>query len=67
MSGTYDAATKTIKFDFVSATNLKNADDGYMHHAMYTFIDDDHFKTDWTFRKNQKDTFTEDVTYVRTK
>src|SRR5579862_822673 len=67
MSGTYNAATKTIKFDFVSATNLKSADDGHMHHATYTFIDDDHFKTDWTFRKNQKDTFTEDVTYVRTK
>jgi len=67
MSGRYDAATKTIKFDFVSATNLKSADDGHMHHATYTFIDDDHFKTNWTFRKNQKDAFTEDVTYVRTK
>ncbi len=65
MAGTYDPATKTIKFDFVSATNLKNPNDGHMHHAVYTFIDGDHFKTTWTFRKDQKDAFTEDVTYVR--
>jgi len=51
----------------VSISNLKNADDGHMHHAVYTFIDNDHFKTTWTFRKEQKDAFTEDVTYVRTK
>ncbi len=30
-------------------------------------IDNDHFKTTWTFLKEQKDAFTEDVTYVRTK
>jgi hypothetical protein len=67
MSGTYDPATKTIKFDFVSVTNLKSPDDGHMHHATYTFVDNDHFKTTWTFRKQQKDAFTEDVTYVRVK
>src|SRR5712691_8329261 len=65
MAGTYDSAAKTIKFDFVSATNLKSPNDGHMHHAVYTFIDNDHFKTRWTFRKDQKDAFTEDVTYVR--
>jgi hypothetical protein len=67
MSGTYDPATKTIKFDFVSASNLKSPDDGHMHHATYTFIDNNHFRTHWTFRKMQKDSFTEDVTYVRVK
>ena len=59
--------TKTITFDLVSISNLKTADDGHMHHAVYTFIDNDHFKTTWTFRKDQKDAFTEDVTYVRAK
>ena len=67
MHGTYAPDAKTITFDFVSATNLKSADDGHMHHATYTFIDSDHFKTTWTFRKDQKDSFTEDVTYVRVK
>ncbi len=67
MKGSYAAETKTITFDLVSISNLKSADDGHMHHAVYTFIDNDHFKTTWTFRKEQKDAFTEDVTYVRTK
>lgn len=67
MAGTYDARTKTVKFDFVSATNLKSPNDGHMHNAMYTFIDNDHFKSSWTFEKDQKDAFTEDVTYVRVK
>ncbi len=67
MKGLYAPETKTITFDLVSISNLKSADDGHMHHAVYTFIDNDHFKTTWTFRKEQKDAFTEDVTYVRTK
>ena len=67
MRGTYAPEMKTITFDLVSISNLKSADDGHMHHAVYTFIDNDHFKTTWTFRKEQKDAFTEDVTYVRTK
>lgn len=67
MAGTYDPAAKTIKFNFVSVSNLKTPDAGHMHHALYTFIDNDHFKTNWTFRKDQKDSFTEDATYVRVK
>ncbi|MGB7845205.1 MAG: hypothetical protein WBL63_06290 [Candidatus Acidiferrum sp.] len=67
MAGTYDASTKTVKFDFVSATNLKSPNDGHMHNAVYTFIDNDHFKTSWTFEKDQKGAFTEDAIYVRVK
>lgn len=67
MAGTYNPQMKTIKFDFVSVTNLKSPDAGHMHHALYTFLDSDHFKTNWTFRKDQKDAFTEDATYVRVK
>src|SRR5271168_1810424 len=67
MHATYAPDTKTLTFDFDSATNLKSPNDGHMHHAVYTFIDNDHFKTTWTFRKDQKDAFTEDVTYVRSR
>ena len=67
MHGTYAPETKSLKFELESITNLKTADSGHMHHATYTFIDNDHFKTTWTFRKEQKDAFTEDVTYVRAK
>jgi hypothetical protein len=65
MRGTYAPETKTLTFDFVSATNMKSPDDGHMHHAIYTFVDNDHLRQVWTFRTNQKDAFTEDTTFVR--
>jgi hypothetical protein len=67
MRATYAPETKTLTFDFESATNLKSPNDGHMHHAVYTFLDNDHFKTTWTFQKDQKPAFTEDVTYIRVK
>ena len=67
MRGDYAPDTKTLTFEFEGATNLKSPNDGHMHHAVYTFIDNDHFRTTWTFRKDQKDAFTEDVTYARAK
>jgi hypothetical protein len=67
MRGSYAPESKTITFDLVSISNLKSPDDGHMHHAVYTFLDNNHFKTTWTFRKEQKDVFTEDMTYVRAK
>src|ERR1700732_2008624 len=65
MRGSYAPETKTLTFDFEKATNLKGANDGHMHHAVYKFIDNDHFQTTWTFQKDQKNAFTEDVTYAR--
>src|SRR5215469_18075212 len=67
MRGSYVLETKTLTFDFESATNLKSPNDGHMHHAVYTFPDKDRIQTRWTFQKDQKDAFTEDVTYVRTR
>jgi hypothetical protein len=65
MRGSYAPESKTLTFNFENATNLKSANDGHMHHAVYKFIDNDHFQTKWTFQKDQKDAFTEDVIYVR--
>jgi hypothetical protein len=65
MRGTYDPETKTLTFDFVGATNLKSPGDGHMHHAVYTFLDNDHLRQVWTFQKDQKDALTEAVVYVR--
>lgn len=67
MRATYAPDSRTLTFDFESASNLKSPNDGHMHHAVYTFVDNDHFRTRWTFQKDQKDAFTEDVTYVRLK
>ena len=65
MRGTYAPETKTLTFDFVSATNLNSADDGHMHHAVYVFLDENHMKQTWTFQNKGKDTFSEEMVYVR--
>jgi hypothetical protein len=67
MRATYAPDAKTLAFDFESASNLKSPNDGHMHSAVYTFLDNDHFKTRWTYLKNQKPEFTEEVTYIRVK
>jgi len=53
MAGNYDAAANTIKFDLVSATNMK-PDDLHMHHAYFTLVDANHLKEVWTLYKDQK-------------
>lgn len=65
MRGTYAPEARTLTFDFVGATNMKSPNDGHMHHAVYTFVDNDHLKMLWTFQKDQKDAFSEEMTYVR--
>ena len=65
MVGTYSPETNTLTFDFVGATNLKGPSDGHMHHAVVKFVDKDHYRETWTFRKDQKDALTEELTYVR--
>lgn len=58
---------KTLEFNFVSATNLANPNQGHMHRAVYHFHDPDHFTTEWTWRENQKDTFVKKLNFERTK
>ncbi len=65
MITSYAPEAKTLTFDFENATNLNSPSDGHMHHAVYTFLDADHFKTTWTFQKDQKEAFSEDAVYVR--
>ncbi len=65
MRATYAPETRTLTFDFVSATNMKSPDDGHMHHAVYTFVENNQMRQVWAFRKNQKDSFMEDTLYVR--
>ena len=40
---------------------------GHMHDAVFPFIDKDHYRTTRTFRKDQKDAGTEEMTFVWTR
>jgi hypothetical protein len=54
-----------IAFQFVSATNLPNPNAGHMYKASYRFHNADEFSTEWTFRQNGQDKFTEALRFRR--
>lgn len=54
-----------LRFEFVDVSGLQSGDDGHMHHALVRYQGGDSMTSDWTFRQNGKDQFTESVTIVR--
>ena len=47
MLGKMSADGKTVEFDFLDISgNVKN---GHMHHAVFTFVDENHHTEEWTF------------------
>ena len=40
--------SKTIEFNFLDGTNMDVEKDMHMHNATIEFIDDDHFRSEWT-------------------
>jgi hypothetical protein len=61
----YNPQTGELKFDFVSAGNLKSPNDGHMHDAKFRFINDNQFAAEWTFFKDGKAQFSEKIQYKR--
>ena len=47
MIGTMSPDGKTLEFDFVDLSGGNER--GHMHHAVFTFIDDNHHTEDWTY------------------
>ena len=46
---------KNIIFDLVDVTNLSAPDAGHMRKLVVTFVDQDHFTQEWTWREKGKD------------
>jgi len=47
MSGKMSADGKTVEFDFLDVAG--GTEHGHMHHAVFTFVDDNHHIEDWTY------------------
>ncbi len=45
---------KTIAFEFLDGTNMDPKKDMHMHDATITFVDDDHFQSEWTSHMDGK-------------
>jgi len=55
----------TIRFQFVDATNLANANAGHMHNATLRLIDDNRIESEWQFYEDQRPKMTEKFAYTR--
>lgn len=56
---------KTIKFDFLDATNLSSPGAGHMHSSLFQFRDDSHFTSRWTWFQDGKESWMEEIVYER--
>lgn len=59
MVGTISPDGKTVKFDFVDATNILPTQGGHMAHLIVTIVDANHHTEDWTFATDKGGTMHE--------
>jgi predicted enzyme related to lactoylglutathione lyase len=52
---------RTIMFTFRDATNLPSRDKGHMDKAMFRFVDDDHFSSQWTWYQDGQENWMEEI------
>ncbi len=52
MSASLSPDGKTLEFTFVDATNLSSPQAAHMHHALFTFVDANHYSEEWTFTQD---------------
>lgn len=54
-----------VTFSFRDATNLASRDQGHMDRVVFEFQDHDHFSSRWSFYKNGREDWMEEVHYDR--
>jgi hypothetical protein len=52
-------------FTFRDATNLPSQDKGHMHGVVFEFEDEDHFTSRWSFFKNGREDWMEEIHFER--
>ena len=63
---TIDPEAGRITFEFLSATNL-SVRPGHMHSTVMQFVDADHVRSRWSFYRDGKESWFEDIEQVRVK
>lgn len=57
---------KEIHFEFRGATNLASRNHGHMDKAVYRFVSEDRFTSNWTWFQDGKEQWLEEIHYHRT-
>jgi hypothetical protein len=61
----FEDGGRTIRFGFLDATNLASPDDGHMHSAVFRFTDDSHYTSQWSFHREGKEAWMEEIVMER--
>ncbi len=56
---------RTITFAFRDGTNLPSRDTGHMDKAIFRFVDDTHYSSQWTFYQDGQESWMEEIVYER--
>ncbi len=56
---------RTITFAFRDGTNLPSRDTGHMDKAIFRFVDDAHYSSQWTFYQDGQESWMEEIVYER--
>lgn len=56
---------RTVLFTFLDGLNIPSRDTGHMDKAFFRFVDDHSFVSRWTWYEKGRETWFEDITYVR--
>lgn len=56
---------REIEFSFLDATNLKSPEAGHMHRAVFNLDSDDRYRTRWTFYRDGREEWMEEIVHVR--
>jgi hypothetical protein len=58
---------RKITFTFLDATNLPSRNKGHMDKAVFRFLDDDHYTSQWTWYQDGKENWMEEIKHERIK
>ena len=61
----FEDGGRTVIFTFRDATNLASRDEGHMDKAVFQFLDDDRYTTRWTFYRDGKEDWMEEIEMQR--
>ena len=56
---------RTIAFAYRDGTNLPSRDTGHMDKAIFRFVDDAHYSSQWTFYQDGQESWMEEIVYER--
>jgi hypothetical protein len=55
----------TLEFSFLDGTNMKSRDAGHMDRAVFTFESTDRYRSRWSFYKDGRESWMEEIVHTR--